>query len=102
MSLPRIATFWDVSAYRSGRSRYARTFPSVEHRDLVLPDDDVVVHPDVPRDLPHDVLSLELVVPGDRHGADDAFLPARRLIRPPRTAEEERNRDHVFTSPGCR
>src|SRR3989442_169605 len=47
----------------------------VEDRDLVLPDDDVVVHPDVPGDLPHDVLSLELVVPCDRHRADEAFLP---------------------------
>src|SRR5437667_1288841 len=62
---------------------------AVEDRDLVLPDDDGVVHPDVPRDLPHDVLSLELVVPGDRHRADDAFLPSRRLVRPARTAEEE-------------
>src|SRR5438132_12916140 len=62
---------------------------AVEDGDLVLPDDDVVVHPDVPRDFPHDVLSLELIVPGDRHRADDAFLPSRRLVRPPRTAEEE-------------
>src|SRR2546425_4787043 len=67
---------------------------AVEDRDLVLPDDDVVVHPDVPGNLPHDVLSLELVVPGDRHRADEAFLPARRLVRPPRAAEEERDRDH--------
>src|SRR2546426_513126 len=66
----------------------------VEDRDLVLPDDDVVVHPDVPGDLPHDVLSLELVVPRHRHGADEAFLPACCLVRPPRAAEEERNRDH--------
>src|SRR5256885_2278826 len=67
---------------------------AVEDRDLVLPDDDVVVHPDVAGDLPHDVLSLELVVPGHRHRADEAFLPARCLVRPPRAAEEERNRDH--------
>src|SRR5881409_3097819 len=62
---------------------------AVEDRDLVLPDDDVVVHPDVARDLPHDVLSLELVVPGDRHRADEAFFLALRLVRPPRAAEEE-------------
>src|SRR3989442_1316221 len=62
---------------------------AVEDRDLVLPDDDVVVHPDVAGDLPHDVLSLELVVPGHRHRADEAFLPARCLVRPPRAAEEE-------------
>src|SRR5438309_1287453 len=75
---------------------------AVEHRDLVLPDDDVVVHPDVPRDLPHDVLSLELVIPGDRHGAAQAFLVARRLVRSLSAAEKESDWDHGLTSPGCR
>jgi len=70
---------------------------AVEHRDLVLPDDDVVVHPDVPRDLPHDVLSLELVIPGDRHGTGQAFRPSRRLVRPPSAAEEESDWDHRLT-----
>src|SRR6266487_3518570 len=69
---------------------------AVEHRDLVLPDDDVVVHPDVAGDLPHDVAALELVVPRDRHAAGEAFRPARRLIRPSPAAEEERNGDHRY------
>src|SRR5437870_3488978 len=75
---------------------------AVEHRDLVLPDDDVVVHPDVPRDLPHDILSLELVVPRDGHAAADAFLVARRLVRSLSAAKEESDWDHRLTSPGCR
>src|SRR5881398_3005781 len=66
---------------------------AVEDRDLVLSDDDVVIHPDVSRDLPHDVLSLELVVPGDRHAAADAFLVARRLVRSLSAAEEESDWD---------
>src|SRR5207302_5584110 len=53
---------------------------AVEDRDLVFADDDVVVHPHVSRDLPHDVLSLELVVPRDRHATGQAFLVARRLV----------------------
>jgi len=49
----------------------------VEYSDLVLPDHDVVVQPDVPRDLPHDVSGLELVVPGYRGGAEDASARGR-------------------------
>src|SRR3989442_137691 len=67
---------------------------AVEHRDLVLADDDVVVHPDVSRDLPHDVLSLELVVPRHRHAARQALRSARRLVRAPSAAEEKRDGNH--------
>src|SRR5438552_569237 len=67
---------------------------AVEDGDLILADDDIVVHPDVSRDFPHDVLSLELVVPCDRHAARQALRPARRLVRPPSAAEEERDGNH--------
>src|SRR6267378_5079366 len=67
---------------------------AVEHRDLVLANDDVVVHPDIPRDLPHDVLSLELVVPRNRHAAGETFGTARCLVRSPSAAEEERDGNH--------
>src|SRR5207245_7546208 len=67
---------------------------AVEDRDLVLANDDVVVHPDVSRDFPHDVLPLELVVPCDRHAARQALRTARRLVRAPSAAEEECNGNH--------
>src|SRR5256712_11169887 len=67
---------------------------TIEDRDLVFADDDVVVHPDVSWDFPHDVRALELVVPGDRHAAAQALRPARRLVRAPSTAEEERDGNH--------
>src|SRR3989475_1231871 len=67
---------------------------AVEDRDLILANDDVVVHPDVSRDFPHDVLPLELVVPCDRHAARQALRSARRLVRAPSAAEEKCNGNH--------
>ena len=75
---------------------------AIEDRDLVFADYDVIVHPHVSRDLPHDVLSLELVVPRDRHAPGQAFLVARRLVCSLSAAEEECNGDHRLTPPGYR
>src|SRR3990170_71269 len=69
---------------------------TVEHRDLVLPDDDVVVHPDVSRDLPHDVAPLELVVPGNRHRGRHALSTACGLVCASSAAEQEHWEDHRF------
>src|SRR2546425_5281804 len=73
---------------------------AVEDRDLVLPDDDVVVHPDVPGALPHDVVPLERVVPRDRHRRREALAAPRGLVRPPSATEQEYREEHL-SSPPC-